>query len=294
MVLEPLGSTLASCIESQQLRHHDDRQTQPLRALSRRILSAMQFVHSKGIVHRDIQASNVMFPLKATLSELVAGAPNGLAIADSEAVVYDLREDGKRPKSHAPPYVVEPKPLCGGEFGSPDALFNRVVFCDFGSASTFKNANDGYHTYPTALRPPEILLGLPLSVKSDIWALGCLMFRIVTLSDPIFADHWAKGKQLDNEQLCSMIEALGPMPEHLVLQWQDRDSFLSLEGKTLGELENDPFSDPLGVQISQRKPKAMSAEEATLFGTFVRAMLRFEPDTRPSAEELLKHPWLAQ
>jgi hypothetical protein len=117
--------------------------------------------------------------------------------ADSkgEAVRYLQRTDGKPLDETSPQYVVEPRQLDDKVQNTYPPQEFRVVLSDFGSgmsltiidhnsrltqpASTFEDINDGGHGYPTLLRPPELLLQLPLSEKADIWCLGCVVCKFL-------------------------------------------------------------------------------------------------------------------
>ncbi len=91
-----------------------------------------------------------------------------------------------------------------------------------------------------------------------------------------------------------MIEVLGPMPASMLRLWKGRQSVVDEEGNLLEEHVKDPFSDPLAVQISERKANDMSSVDAPAFENFLTSILRYEPDKRPSAAELLQHRWLRE
>ncbi|KAL9122469.1 MAG: hypothetical protein Q9187_000979 [Circinaria calcarea] len=298
LVLEPLGRTLQQFITEMQLRLGTDqgyRDVGVLRELSRQIVYAVCYIHSKGIVHRDIYPGNVMFALNNPLETVnEADLDEHTRLRWSQNVFPLRRVDGKPLTIHSPTYVVEPQPLDSKTIETSPLSTSRLVLSDFGAATTFENSNDGYHAYPAASRPPEVLLGLPVSEKSDIWALGCTIFHLVTLGDIFYVDSFKKGVEQDDEHLQSMIEVLGLMPERMLQLWKGRQSVLDEDGNLLEEHVEDPFSDPLDVQISERKPNGMSSKDASAFESFIRSIFQYEPKERPSAEELLRHRWLTE
>jgi hypothetical protein len=53
-----------------------------------------------------------------------------------------------------------------------------------------------------------------------------------------------------------------------------------------------PFiNDPLEVLFDENKPDDIDAEEAKVITTLIRQILKYDPSQRPSAEEILGHPW---
>ncbi|KAI9830155.1 MAG: hypothetical protein M1819_005832 [Sarea resinae] len=63
-----------------------------------------------------------------------------------------------------------------------------------------------------------------------------------------------------------------------------------------GEDKDDDFkpkwvNDSLEVLFEQNKPDDIDTEEAKVITELIRSILQFEPSQRPSAEELLQHPW---
>ena len=95
-------------------------------------------------------------------------------------------------------------------------------------------------------------------------------------------DSFKKGEEQDDEHLQSMIEVLGPIPERMLQLWRGRQSVIDEDGNLLEEHVEDPFSDPLDVQISDRKPDCMSSKDASTFESFLRSIFQYEPEERPS------------
>lgn len=98
----------------------------------------------------------------------------------------------------------------------------------------------------------------------------------------------------DDDHLQSMIEVLGPMPKRMLQHWKGRLSVVDEDGNLLKNQVENPFSDPLEAQISERIPDCPTLDEASSFESFIRSILQCEPKERPSAEELLRHRWLTE
>ena len=98
-------------------------------------------------------------------------------------------------------------------------------------------------------------------------------------------------KDQDDEHLTCMIEVLGPMPQHLLKQWTGRHRYVNEEGVVPEDTEEGPFGELLGEQIVKRKPSDMSEEESRQFEDLIRRMCHWIPEERPTADQILEHPW---
>lgn len=110
--------------------------------------------------------------------------------------------------------------------------------------------------------------------------------------DPFDLDGAGNSEARNDDHLQSMIEVLGPMPERMLQAWGRRQYFVDDDGNLLQKCIEDSLSDPLEFQIAKYKPICMSSEEALVFEDFLMSLFKYEPEKRPSAEELLQHPWL--
>ncbi|MCJ1464513.1 hypothetical protein MMC07_003126 [Pseudocyphellaria aurata] len=277
LVLKPLACTLQEFMAERGSRWAKDESYGDvglLRKLSSQMIDAVSHVHSKGIVHRDIVPGNIMFTLNSPLESVDEDDLNEPTRLHWHDNVFPLRRvvDGKPPNLHAPMFVLISIPLAEKISDIMPLSTSRLMLSGFGAATTFEDANDGYQTYTEAYsaawRPPEVLLGLPVSEKSDIWALGCTIFKLVTGQDLFFVDGIAAGEQGESERRWFVDDNL---------RWHRLDDISGYA--------------PHGKLID-RLPRFMSAARASAFEGFIRWILQYEPEKRPSAKEILGHPWL--
>jgi serine/threonine protein kinase len=131
---------------------------------------------------------------------------------------------------------------------------------------------------PFTLRAPEILLAAPsssLTTKIDIWAIGCLAFEFLTgiplFEEPIFE---APQDALD-DLLLQMFERLGPLPGRQCEQYLE-------EGQPPQTIE---------TYFTKMKHPDIDSEEADTIINLLRSILKYDQETWPSAEQILKHHW---
>eukprot|EP01102_Stenamoeba_stenopodia_P013011 TRINITY_DN415_c0_g4_i1.p1 TRINITY_DN415_c0_g4~~TRINITY_DN415_c0_g4_i1.p1 ORF type:complete len:440 (+),score=131.97 TRINITY_DN415_c0_g4_i1:419-1738(+) len=163
-------------------------------------------------------------------------------------------------------------------------LLNSECFlkvADFGlarSIATLENENSANPVLTDYVatrwyRAPEILLGSTKYTKGvDMWSIGCILGELLG-GKPMFP-----GTSTMN-QLDRIIEVTGrPTAEDI-------------------EAIKSPFAATLLESLPDSKPKALSdlfphASEEAL--DILRLMLQFNPNKRLTAEEALKHPFVAQ
>lgn len=91
-----------------------------------------------------------------------------------------------------------------------------------------------------------------------------------------------------------MTEILGPLPPILLSKWERRARFVDSDGNLLNEAveEERGIKKSLDELIARHQPPDMSQADASNFIDFMRLMLQFKPEDRPSAKGLLQHPWM--
>ncbi|KAG2432364.1 hypothetical protein HYH02_012937 [Chlamydomonas schloesseri] len=157
---------------------------------------------------------------------------------------------------------------------------------DFGNACwTYKQFTTDVQT--RQYRCPEVILGAKYSTPADMWSLACVVFELVTgdlLFDPRSGDKWDR----DEDHLALFIELLGRMPRKVYEKGKFCRDYFNRNGE-LRHIKKLRFWPLDRVLVEKYK---LSEEEAASLTSFLTPMLRFVPEERATAAEMLNHPWL--
>ncbi|KAI8948600.1 serine/threonine-protein kinase SRPK3 [Xylaria longipes] len=284
------------------------------KAILRNILSGLDFLHSNGIAHGDLQSGNLLFSLQG----LTGIDPDKLRQNEANSQLDPVtRVDGKVDQ-WAPRYLAVPEPLTQDVL--PDEqqiLYDQqiVKLADFGGAFWISKPPKSIVT-PVALRAPEIILHDQGSPASDIWSFGCLTYALLTDS-PLFQvfDFGRQDDVIDDEHLIELSEVVGPLPDHMRARWPRYSTYFGPGGERLdarpGDFDESEMgrtlraislkraedhgppkaSPPLQDEFFRLKPNGINEVEAEKIVTLLKEILQFDPLARPSASTLLTNSW---
>lgn len=207
-----------------------------------------------------------------------------------------------------------------------DYLRTDIRLADFGEAQS-SAGNKIEIVQPNGLRAPEVVLCTGWGSKADVWNLGlivsnfllaCFSFVAGMAYAAVYLKIWEifefrmvfngvvrSGHGYTTEgQLCEMVHYLGPPPAEFVsrspfgMKYFDKGGlwstnlmrgFLCIIDGCIGNVKGLP--PPTWKSIWEMEEN-LEGQEQELFLDFIRSMLRWLPEERPSAEELLNHQWL--
>ena len=136
----------------------------------------------------------------------------------------------KPPRPHAPDYIVVPLDFC-----SPTAntvLGRDICVIDFDQSFTIEDPPSDGVGIPAKYLAPEVAVGRSASPASDIWALGCAIFRIRS-GDDLFFDY---DTNCPEDALRQIVKVMGDLPGEWKQTEFDEDGFAVAKGE-----QGNPF-----------------------------------------------------
>lgn len=194
------------------------------------------------------------------------------------------RKDGQPLEPGIPPYLVEPASYPGEMFFS----FSQPKFklIDFGGSFSSDDIPRTLHT-PLAVRAPEIIFADKLDYRVDLWSLGCLIFELIVGQPPI-EGTLATPVTAVQEMLQT---ASDEMPERWQQKWRIMKSRVEEEEENEDKMEYNLQSWLEESYFDGVRKEDLSREEIGKLGALLRRLLRFEPATRASTQEILQDPF---
>mmetsp|Transcript_7570 Transcript_7570/g.12748 ORF Transcript_7570/g.12748 Transcript_7570/m.12748 type:complete len:486 (+) Transcript_7570:2338-3795(+) len=169
----------------------------------------------------------------------------------------------------------------------------EVKLIDFGS-SCFTSDHLTTYIQSRSYRAPEVIIGHKYDTCIDIWSVGAVLAELHT------------GYVLfQNDSVPTMLSritgVLGAFPQHVLSRGKDTGKYFSLSNIVYERDDDGSFQliFPKKTDLASRlhlpeDPRRDTlSEEEELFLDFVRQMLHLDPARRLTADQALRHPWLA-
>ncbi|KAF2964201.1 hypothetical protein GQX73_g9374 [Xylaria multiplex] len=312
------------------------------RRASYQVAKGLAAIHAHGFCHGDVTTANILFTL-----------PNVGNL--EEADIYRLfgspktgeleTESGEPTGPEAPRYIVKALDFLSS---SSNIIGQDVKLVDFDQSFAISSPPKRMIGTPVEFLAPEVAVGLPASPASDIWALGCCIYRLRSGGNPfsnyeincpaelmrtifqtlgelplewrdtLWDDEGQPTKDPNKGALVEPWEDEQPLRDLVYRIWDQPDGDVVKTGRTWPERpiqgdEHMQFSPsfwniiwkPTAVKIDnvylegyedeteellEQMPK-ITEPEATLLHDLLAKIFVYDPKVRPTANEILNHPW---
>ncbi|PGH10044.1 CMGC/SRPK protein kinase [Blastomyces parvus] len=260
LVQQPLGLSM-----DQYLDFHHSRLLPTidlLKPMLRSLLIALDFVHVAGVVHTDIQGNNILFPIK-------------------DDVLFRHFEEAEL-KEPAPRKVLEDRTIFMTRRIPPTPTV--PIMTDFGDARLISKTQPGEFIMPHHYRAPEVILNMEWNDKVDIWSIAVLLWDLVSPGH-LFPARIAEDGIYEAPRIAEMVAIMGAPPKEYLERSEECEVFWDENGKW-----NNPT--PIPDITLESLAIDIPGEDKTGFLNFLRKILRWLPEERPTAGELAYDEWV--
>ncbi|KAK1770520.1 kinase-like domain-containing protein [Phialemonium atrogriseum] len=265
-----------------------------LQEISRQAVAGLAALHSRGICHGDFRPWNILLELQG-LDGLDEEQVLSL-LGEPETTDVHIRTDSRPTPEmpYAPKYLVYP-PDFGDVYLS--VISRRTQVIDFGqSFDTSQRPPPAAFGIPANYAAPEVVLDSSGSTPMDLWSLGCTLYEI------------RLGRRLfDVFQLVGLRKEDYPWATYYSESDNESDTGatpsnpLSGNGDTCIEPQVErprPIQEKLaschdctGQGCAHPRFQLISEAEATILADLLERLLRYQPEERLSAQDVLKQAW---
>ncbi|VDB86859.1 unnamed protein product [Peniophora sp. CBMAI 1063] len=252
------------------------------------IVEAVAHIHKAGIIHGDLHMGNVGLAVTLRGDDAHADYPLRCPLEfepEMTAVVASTTK-ALAMSSHLPSYLVSPISIGRDYDLLHDANEPHIVkLFDFGNAHLEKKPRTT-NGFLADIAPPEWAIAqtpehkpdITLSTASDIWALGILIFEVMSGGGSIFSR---------SRGVLPQIAALaGSIPT----SW---NAFPAVKYVNVHEISPADSNRRWEEHRATIRKTGMSDEDADALIALLRRILVLDPTARPNAEEILRDPWFS-
>ncbi|KAF2010649.1 kinase-like protein [Aaosphaeria arxii CBS 175.79] len=256
------------------------------------VAQALELVHKSGLCHGDFHPMNILLKIKELDDLDDESLLQMLGWPKCESIVL---QDGSSPGRNAPAYVVEYLNF------DPSLYKNEICLIDFGTSIPIGTPSLCERVPLLPYISPEFLLQRNPGQHSDLWALGCMTFVIITGEET-----FPCCTRYPSELVPQWVQLLGRMPDDLWGMWEHRSRFYDEEGKPVSEddeyilymTEKKTWDQIISESITSddgtpnnNSTLGDSSVDRALFTDLISKLVQYDTGARGSVTEVLEHDY---
>ena len=137
-------------------------------------------------------------------------------------------------------------------------------------------------------RPPENIINEYFDCKSDIWAVGCIAYELLTNKYLFKASRKTNSIDRDRSHLHEMYEILGKMPTNMTQNCDFKDQLFDKKGRII-QNKNCEYTD---LEELLKDESDYTDLEIGEFACFLKKLLDYNINARYSSKDALFDQWL--
>lgn len=295
MVLEFLGDSILHLIR---YNRYKGLNLDYVKEICKCILIGLDYLHRElRILHTDLKPENILLlstvnpskdPIRSKTAPILerpeGSLTGGVAV---NAIEKKLKQRARRAVAKI---AAEKRAIGGTPAVKPERCLDGIDFrckiVDLGNAC-WADKQIAEEIQTRQYRAPEVIIQSGYSFPVDMWSFACTAFELAT-GEMMFAPKPGQGFSEDEDHLALMMELLGKMPRKVAVGGVRSKDYFDRHGdlKRIRRLKHSSISRLL---IDKFKFKESDARE---FEEFLKPILDFAPENRPTAQQCLQHPWL--
>ncbi|KAJ5415840.1 hypothetical protein N7465_004535 [Penicillium sp. CMV-2018d] len=241
-----------------------------LKILLQMMLHGLDYLHSEcHVIHTDLKPDNIM-----------------IKVEDPSVLEESARDEYEHPlpqKSCSDGRTIY---LSRNDFGISEKTTGIIQITDFDLSVRGDKPNRGC-IQAEIYRAPEVILDAGYSYSADIWSLGVMFWDVLEGKklfkevDPLQVQEYDEPNHLGH-----IAALLGPPPKELLDKGTRTELFYKPDGQFKGTtIASSNFNFENSICHIHNEDKRMFIE-------FVQRMIKWHPEERSTAKELLQDPWL--